>query len=53
MVSSVQNILLSNAIAQPEALMKGKTAEEVKAEGTPDWLVPYKTFTGNRPTNSI
>lgn len=48
-----QNILLSNAIAQPEALMRGKTAEEVKAEGTPDWLVPFKTFTGNRPTNSI
>ena len=33
--------------------MKGKTAEEVKAEGTPDWLVPFKTFTGNKPTNSI
>ncbi len=48
-----QNILLSNAIAQPEALMRGKTADEVKAEGTPDWLVPFKTFTGNRPTNSI
>ncbi|MBP5534523.1 MAG: glucose-6-phosphate isomerase [Alphaproteobacteria bacterium] len=48
-----QNILLSNAIAQPEALMKGKTEEEVRAEGTPDWLVPFKTFSGNRPTNSI
>ncbi len=48
-----QNILLANAIAQPEALMCGKTAEQVKAEGTPDWLIPFKTFTGNRPTNSI
>lgn len=48
-----QNILLANAIAQPEALMCGKSAEELKAEGVPDALIPFKTFTGNRPTNTI
>lgn len=48
-----QNILLANAIAQPEALMRGKSAEELKAEGVPDALIPFKTFTGNRPTNTI
>ncbi|GEP98618.1 glucose-6-phosphate isomerase [Chitinophaga cymbidii] len=45
--------LLSNFFAQTEALMNGKTAEEVRAEGTPEELVPYKVFTGNRPTNSF
>jgi glucose-6-phosphate isomerase len=45
--------LLSNFFAQTEALMNGKTAEEVKAEGTPEELVPYKVFSGNRPTNSF
>ena len=45
--------LMSNVFAQAEALAFGKTAEEVKAEGTPDWLVPHRTFTGNRPTNVI
>lgn len=45
--------LLSNFFAQTEALMNGKTAEEVRAEGTAEELVPYKVFTGNRPTNSI
>src|SRR4030095_9531154 len=39
--------------AQTEALAFGKTAEEVKAEGTPDWLVPHRTFEGNRPTSTI
>ena len=48
-----QNILLANAIAQPEALMRGKSAEALKAEGVPDALIPFKTFTGNRPTNTI
>jgi glucose-6-phosphate isomerase len=39
--------------AQAEALAFGKTAEEVRAEGTPDWLVPHRTFEGNRPSNVI
>ena len=42
---------MSNVFAQAEALAFGKTAEAVKAEGTPDWLVPHRTFEGNRPTN--
>lgn len=45
--------LLSNFFAQTEALMNGKTADECKAEGVPDSLIPYKVFDGNRPTNSI
>ncbi|WP_119080823.1 glucose-6-phosphate isomerase [Chitinophaga alhagiae] len=45
--------LLSNFFAQTEALMNGKTADEVRAEGTPEELVPFKVFTGNRPTNSF
>jgi glucose-6-phosphate isomerase len=45
--------LMSNVFAQAEALAFGKTAEEVKAEGTPDWLVPHRTFEGNRPSNVI
>jgi glucose-6-phosphate isomerase len=47
------DILLSNVFAQGEALAFGKTPEEVKAEGTPDWLVPHRVFDGNRPTNTI
>jgi glucose-6-phosphate isomerase len=47
------DLLMSNVFAQAEALAFGKTAEEVKAEGTPDWLVPHRTFEGNRPTNTI
>jgi glucose-6-phosphate isomerase len=39
--------------AQGEALAFGKTPEEVKAEGSPDWLVPHRTFEGNRPSNTI
>ena len=46
-------MLLANAFAQAEALAFGKTAEEVKAEGTPDWLVPHRVFEGNRPSNMI
>jgi glucose-6-phosphate isomerase len=45
--------LMSNVFAQAEALAFGKTTEEVKAEGTPDWLAPHRTFEGNRPTNVI
>ncbi len=45
--------LMSNVFAQAEALAFGKTAEQVKAEGTPDRLVPHKTFEGNRPSNVI
>jgi glucose-6-phosphate isomerase len=47
------NILLANVFAQTEALAFGKTAAEVKAEGTADWLVPHRVFEGNRPSNTI
>jgi glucose-6-phosphate isomerase len=47
------DVLLANVFAQTEALAFGKTAEEVKAEGTPDWLVPHRLFEGNRPSNTI
>jgi glucose-6-phosphate isomerase len=47
------DLLMSNLFAQAEALAFGKTAEEVKAEGTPDWLIPHRVFEGNRPTNTI
>jgi glucose-6-phosphate isomerase len=47
------DILLSNVFAQAEALAFGKTAEQVKAEGTPNWLVPHRVFEGNRPSNVI
>jgi glucose-6-phosphate isomerase len=47
------DILLANVFAQAEALAFGKTAEEVKAEGTADWLVPHRVFEGNRPSNVI
>jgi len=46
-------MLIANVFAQAEALAFGKTSEEVKAEGTPDWLVPHRTFEGNRPSNMI
>jgi len=46
-------ILMANIFAQTQALAFGKTAEEVKAEGTPDWLVPHRVFEGNRPSNTI
>jgi glucose-6-phosphate isomerase len=46
-------MLLANVVAQGEALAFGKTAEEVKAEGSPDWLVPHRVFEGNRPSNTI
>jgi glucose-6-phosphate isomerase len=47
------DILLANVIAQAEALAFGKTSEQVKAEGTPDWLVPHRVFEGNRPSNTV
>jgi len=47
------DILTANLFAQTEALAFGKTAAQVKAEGTPDWLMPHRTFEGNRPTNTI
>ncbi len=47
------DILIANMLAQTEALAFGKTAEQVKAEGTADALVPARTFEGNRPTNTI
>ncbi len=47
------DILIANVLAQSEALAFGKTPEDVKAEGTPDWLVPHRVFDGNRPSNTI
>ena len=47
------DILIANVFAQTEALAFGKTPEQVKAEGTPDWLVPHRVFEGNRPSNTI
>ena len=48
-----QDILIASVLAQAEALAFGKTAKQVKAEGTPDWLVPHRLFEGNRPSNTI
>jgi glucose-6-phosphate isomerase len=47
------DLLLANVFAQAEALAFGKTAEEVRAEGAPEWLVPHRTFEGNRPSNTL
>jgi glucose-6-phosphate isomerase len=47
------DILLANVFAQGEALAFGKTVDEVKAEGSADWLVPHRVFEGNRPSNTI
>src|SRR5271156_1008486 len=47
------DILIANVCAQTEALAFGKTAEQVEAEGTPEWLVPHRVFEGNRPSNTI
>ena len=47
------DILMANVFAQSEALAFGKTPEQVRAEGTPDWLVPHRVFEGNRPSNTI
>ena len=48
-----QDLLMANVFAQTEALAFGKTADEVKAGGVPDWLVPHRVFQGNRPTTTI
>jgi glucose-6-phosphate isomerase len=47
------DMLVANVCAQTEALAFGKTPEQVKAEGTPKWLVPHRVFEGNRPSNTI
>ncbi len=47
------DMLLANVFAQGEALAFGKTPDQVKAEGTPDWLVPHRTFEGNRPSTTL
>jgi glucose-6-phosphate isomerase len=47
------DMLLANVFAQGEALAFGKTPEEVTAEGSPDWLVPHRTFEGNRPSSTL
>ena len=47
------NMLIANVFAQAEALAFGKTVEQVKVEGTPDWLVPHRVFDGNRPSNVL
>jgi glucose-6-phosphate isomerase len=52
-LGSHHDILMANLFAQSEALAFGKTSAEVKAEGTPDWLVPHRAFEGNRPSSTI
>ncbi len=47
------DLLMANVFAQTEALAFGKTAEQVQAEGTPDWLVPHRVFEGNRPSSTL
>src|SRR6266481_3978551 len=47
------DILVANVLAQTEALAFGKTPEQVRKEGTPDWLTPHRVFEGNRPSNTI
>jgi glucose-6-phosphate isomerase len=47
------DLLMANLFAQSEALAFGKTADEVRAEGTVDWLVPHRTFEGNRPSSTL
>jgi len=47
------DLLIANVFAQAEALAFGKTADQVRAEGTPDWLVPHRVFEGNRPSNVL
>jgi glucose-6-phosphate isomerase len=47
------DLLMANFFAQTEALAFGKTADEVRKEGVPEWLVPHKVFEGNRPTNTL
>src|SRR6201989_3038998 len=44
---------MANLVAQSEAMAVGKTAQQVKAEGTADWLVPHRVFEGNRPSHTL
>jgi glucose-6-phosphate isomerase len=53
LVGRHHDMLLANVFAQAEAIAFGKTPEQVKKEGTPDWLVPHRVFEGNRPSNTI
>ena len=52
-IGNHHDFLMSNVFAQAEALAFGKTMDEVRAEGTPEWLAPHRTFEGNRPSNVI
>jgi glucose-6-phosphate isomerase len=52
-VGDHHDLLLANVFAQGEALAFGKTADEVRAEGVPERLVPHRTFEGNRPSNTL
>jgi len=52
-IGNHHDVLMANVFAQTEALAFGKTADQVKAEGTPGWLVPHRVFEGNRPSNTI
>jgi glucose-6-phosphate isomerase len=52
-IGNHHDLLMANLFAQSEALAFGKTADELRADGTPDWLVPHRTFEGNRPSNTI
>jgi glucose-6-phosphate isomerase len=52
-VGNHHDLLMANVFAQTEALAFGKSAEQVRAEGTPEWLVPHRVFEGNRPSNTI
>jgi glucose-6-phosphate isomerase len=47
------DLLVANVFAQTEALAFGKSADQVKAEGTPDWLAPHRVFEGNRPSSTL
>jgi glucose-6-phosphate isomerase len=53
LVGGHHDLLIANLLAQSEALAFGRIADDVKAEGTPDWLVPHRTFEGNRPSSTI
>jgi glucose-6-phosphate isomerase len=52
-VGNHHDLLLANVLAQAEALAFGRTAEEVRSAGTPEWLVPHRTFEGDRPSTTI
>jgi glucose-6-phosphate isomerase len=52
-VGEHHDLLMANVFAQAEALAFGRSAEQVRQDGTPDWLVPHRVFEGNRPTNTL